>query len=240
MDNDNNQGYNPDQFYDPSQINPNQNDLGQLNQGQFNQNQINQNQYNPVQNNNMNQVDYPQQGNQYMPQGDPYMQQGNQYMPQGDPYMQQGNQYMPQGDPYMQQRNQYTQQAGLYMQQGQPLPQNTDQEKKDEKTANILCLVSLACMFLVPFGTGIITGSFSEIADKTGDVSGISTLFGSLSSLSSLAAWVLMIIVRIKYRKNVFGKVLMWIYISMLALLIIAIIIFVIACASCLHDCKGF
>ena len=43
MDNDNNQGYNPDQFYDPSQINPNQNDLGQLNQGQFNQNQINQN-----------------------------------------------------------------------------------------------------------------------------------------------------------------------------------------------------
>ena len=61
-----------------------------------------------------------------------------------------------------------------------------------------------------------------------------------LLGIAPLAAIVIMIVVRVKYPKNKFGKVLMWIYIIELILTMLLLLIIIITCAGILHDCRGF
>lgn len=115
---------------------------------------------------------------------------------------------------------------------------------QDDKNANTLCIVSIICYVAVPIIGGIISsltnGSIYNYTDYDSITKGMdifTCIIGSISALSGLAAWVLMIIARVKYPKNVFAKVLMWVYIGMLALEILAILIIVIACGAMLSTC---
>ena len=100
----------------------------------------------------------------------------------------------------------------------------------------ILCVISMILYFGVPLFTGIIKGIFS-----TGDISNTyETLYSILSLFSGaswIAAWVLVIVARVKY-KNTFSLVLLIIYLVVLALLIIGTIILIVACASWLSSCQ--
>ena len=53
---------------------------------------------------------------------------------------------------------------------------------------------------------------------------------------------VIIIYVRVKYPKNTFGKVLMWIYIVMFVLYIITMAVIIIACgiacSACIDECE--
>ena len=115
-----------------------------------------------------------------------------------------------------------------------------DDGGKNSNTANVMCIISLVCMYVIPIVAVIISGGLSNIADKD---ESITSMFASAMSLaisaSGLAAWVLMIIVRVKYPKNVFGKVLMWLYIIMLVLGVIGIIVLFVACINTLRNCPG-
>ena len=170
----------------------------------------------------------PNQNNGYMPQ--------QQYNPQGQMYPQQ--QYNPQGQMYPQQ--QYNPQGQMppqqqYNPQGQMYPQ-----QNDNHTATILCIISLLCHFVVPTIFTMLLGAFGD-----GDIGGsddtiASSFISMLVCVSYLASWVLMIIVRVKYRNSTFGKVLMIVYIVILALGIIGFIILVAACVDMVRHCPGF
>ena len=175
------------------------------------------------------QQNYNQNPNQYaqQPQMNP-----NQYVqqPQMNP-----NQYaqQPQMNP-----NQYVQQPQVNPPHRQQLPVQSDQPE-DNHVPNILCIISLVCMFVVPIISFIVLDLMdgSSMSEKLLNL--ISNVATCIMGTSYLVAWVLMIIVRAKYKKNKFGLILMIIYLIMLALTVIAAIILVASCISCLRDCKG-
>lgn len=110
--------------------------------------------------------------------------------------------------------------------------QITNINEEENKKANKLCIISL-CLKYIPT---IITGSFYGITGESNSV--INSLI-NLLGLCPLAAFIIMIIVRVKYPKNKFGKIIMWIYIIELILVIIGVIILLIACGAILRDCRG-
>ena len=104
-----------------------------------------------------------------------------------------------------------------------------NQPIEDQKTPNMLCILSLVLRFASPLVLGILSYVVSNISEN------LSTLFsGGSSALCYLAAFVIMIYVRVKYPANRFGKILMWIYIINIIVYIILFILVVIACASCI------
>ena len=86
-----------------------------------------------------------------------------------------------------------------------------------------LCVISLICMFLAPIVIFLIAGRFmnGDISGATADAYGVMI---PLDIVSYIAAWVLAIISRVKY-KNRFSLVLIIIYGSLLALSVIGIIV---------------
>ena len=161
-----------------------------------------------------------------------------QYAPQayaGDQY----NQYNQQAYP-----NQYGQQSYPNNLQGYPVDPQFDKKyisPEDNQKANIMCVISLVCHFIVPFLGSFLLGGMTSSFTETNDVSAgstITSLFSLIVSCSYLASWVLMIIVRVKYKNNTFGKVIMWIYIILLALGIIAVIILIVTCVNILRECN--
>lgn len=161
-----------------------------------------------------------------------------QYAPQeyaGDQY----NQYNQQAYP-----NQYGQQSYPNNPQGYPVDPQFDKKyisPEDNQKANIMCVISLVCHFIVPFLGSFLLGGMTSSFSETNDVSAgstITSLFSLIVSCSYLASWVLMIIVRVKYKNNTFGKVIMWIYIILLALGIIAVIILIVTCVNILRECN--
>lgn len=106
-----------------------------------------------------------------------------------------------------------------------------DQQKQDNKTGNILCFISLGLMFVVPGIAGGIANAISS-----GDISSInneiSTVFSILSGSSIIAAWILAIVARVRY-KNTMSKVLIILYAGLMVVMIIFVVIIVAACASC-------
>ena len=189
----------------------------------------------------------PQEQQNYdysQPQGQTYNygQQQAPYDPQYAPQAYAGDQY----NQYNQQAypNQYGQQSYPNNPQGYPVDPQFDKKyisPEDNQKANIMCVISLVCHFIVPFlGSfllGGMTSSFSEINDVSAG-STITSLLSLIVSCSYLASWVLMIIVRVKYKNNTFGKVIMWIYIILLALGIIAVIILIVTCVNILRECN--
>lgn len=120
-------------------------------------------------------------------------------------------------------------------------------DPEDERKANVFCIASLICVFLprvlqflgyLLFGTLLQqVGRESVLYDR------ISGALSALGILSLIAGIVLVIYVRVKYPKNIFGKVLMWIYIVLAVLILIAFIVMLVACTlACsylIETCQG-
>lgn len=117
----------------------------------------------------------------------------------------------------------------------------------DERKANVFCIASLICVFLprvlqflgyLLFGTLLQqVGRESVLYDR------ISGALSALGILFLIAGIVLVIYVRVKYPKNIFAKVLMWIYIVLAVLILIAFIVMLVACTlACsylIETCQG-
>lgn len=122
--------------------------------------------------------------------------------------------------------------------------QGSAEAPEDKKSAHTLCFISLGLLagsWIIPFVTGIL------YALSEGDYPDVLTeLVSGCSWLCSLAAFVFMIITRVKYPRNTFGKVLMWCYIGYIILQIILLVAVIIACsigcAMCMDElssCPG-
>lgn len=111
--------------------------------------------------------------------------------------------------------------------QSQPIMnyQENPQNDSKDKEATTLCISSLIAYFF-PNIIAILVSFFQSATGNT-FFSGIASI---LNGISFLVAWVLMIIVRVKYPQNAFGKVLMWVYIGFLLMGLIAFIVIIVAC----------
>lgn len=124
----------------------------------------------------------------------------------------------------------------------------TPDNNRSDKHANLLCIISLVCMLLpiiISFVFMCIRSvlTYQDTAMTTDIIAGV---LGTISILLVITGLILMIYVRVQYPKNVFGKVLMWLYII---LAIIALILFVLymlfamvallSCFSCLAEMPG-
>lgn len=128
---------------------------------------------------------------------------------------------------------------------------------EDKKKGNFWSWMSLACFaggFVVDALMAVFMGVLNSITYNLTSTANVSeatnaaseafiAIGGSVSILLAIAALVIMIYVRVKYPKNIFGKVLMWVYIVlfvMYVLFMVAIIIACgIACAACTEECQG-
>ena len=123
----------------------------------------------------------------------------------------------------------------------QALPVVDPEAKEKIKKGNILCFISLACYVAPSIIGGIlnsVTDSFENLQQGlTGSSYSLSSLVSSsVMTAAYIAAWVLVIIARTKY-KNTFSKVLLWIYIGTLVLGIIALVVVI---AFCLFACGKY
>ena len=127
-----------------------------------------------------------------------------------------------------------------------PADEMTQEEKRARrKAATILCIISLALHVLPSIISGVLTGISESLSSLDSlDVNSVGSIMGSLYSFafggSYIASWVLLIIARVKYKESKFAKILMWVYIGLLAAGIIGIIILFLMCAYMLKDCQGF
>ena len=97
-------------------------------------------------------------------------------------------------------------------------PKSPEELQKEKTTATVLCVISLVCLLL---------SAVLIVPLKSAGV----------SSLLFQAALVLMIIVRVKFRDSMFGKVLMWIFIVCCILFVIAVLVGVVMCGVVLREC---
>ena len=134
----------------------------------------------------------------------------------------------------------YENPGGMYPQQI-----NYDPKKyispEDNKKANMFCWISLG-LFLAPILLAVVFEAANSIFDinyleNAGNIS------SEISGLFYIGALVFMIIVRVKYPKNVFGKVLMWTYIVLTVISIITMVAMIIACSiacsTCMNEMQG-
>ncbi len=99
---------------------------------------------------------------------------------------------------------------------------NNTISEEDNKKANFMCILSLLLYIAAPVVLYLIDMIISFTLDKG------FTFFSAFSSLSHLAGLALMIVARVKYPKNTFAKVLMWIYIGLMLLSIVIVIVIII------------
>ena len=185
------------------------------------------------------QPDYSQQVNQQSPYGQPDSnQQVNQQSPYGQQYgrsdsNQQVNQQMPYGQP------------GMQPMSGAPAGNSIDPVADEQ--AKKLSWISLIC-YLAPIALGIIGTILNTIVQGSSLPSDtyynvVSGVLGSAGGASRIAAWVLMIVARVKCPQNKFAKVLMWVYIGILIASVLAAIVLIIflatMCHACTEDCSG-
>ena len=204
------------------------------------------------------QPDYSQQVNQQSPYGQQYSQpdysqQVNQQSPYGQP---DSNQQVNQQSPYGQQygRSDSNQQVNQQMPYGQPgmqpmsgAPAGNSIDPVADEQAKKLSWISLIC-YLAPIALGIIGTILNTIVQGSSLPSDtyynvVSGVLGSAGGASRIAAWVLMIVARVKCPQNKFAKVLMWVYIGILIASVLAAIVLIIflatMCHACTEDCSG-
>ena len=204
------------------------------------------------------QSDYSQQVNQQSPYGQPYSQsdysqQVNQQSPYGQPYSQPDySQQVNQQSPYGQ--SDFNQQVNQQMPYGQPgmqpmsgAPAGNSIDPVADEQAKKLSWISLIC-YLAPIALGIIGTILNTIVQGSSLPSDtyynvVSGVLGSAGGASRIAAWVLMIVARVKCPQNKFAKVLMWVYIGILIASVLAAIVLIIflaaMCHACTEDCSG-
>jgi len=111
--------------------------------------------------------------------------------------------------------------------------------EQDKRTCNIVCVTSLV-LLLVPIVFGIGGSVISSLLSTGNNV--LSNLSGSLSMVlgaSPITGLILMIIARVKFPQSRFAKVVMWIYIVIAILVVIATTIFIIIMAIFCGECAG-
>lgn len=123
----------------------------------------------------------------------------------------------------------------------------------EKRLGNKWSWISLICFvggILINMGSPVLLGVFDAFFEVNNELSeAMVTLVevaylicSGVSFLASVAALVIMIYVRVKYPRNIFGKVLMWVYIVVIALYIITMAVIIIACSiacgSCMNDCQ--
>jgi len=116
------------------------------------------------------------------------------------------------------------------------------EEDKNNHLANTLCTISVCLYFGMPFVSFLlycITGGVMSYGDDyTSTIASFfSSIVGILSSFSTLAAYVLMIVARVKCPKNTFGKVLMWVYIALFVMGIVTTVVLMVTCVGILASC---
>lgn len=145
-----------------------------------------------------------------------------------------------------QQNTMYQQQVNMGY-QGQPnmmyqQPINTGYV--DEHKANTLAGVSLACLIGSKVTIIISNIVIMLTLNKESAIDIITNLFSGLAGIASLVGLVIMIMTRVKYPRNRFGKAVMWIYIIIGILELIAVIVATVACiitaAACIESCSNF
>lgn len=123
---------------------------------------------------------------------------------------------------------------------------------EDNKKANIISTISIILALGVPILLGVMGWAAVVIFDDLSttqmqDMSNIGEIitvgFGLISWGSRIAALALMIYVRVKYPNNIFGKVLMWIYIALIVIGIIVLSVVIISCGiafgACVNGMRG-
>lgn len=162
-----------------------------------------------------------------------------------NPYGQQVNNQNPYGQ-QVNNLNPYGQQANN--QNPYFTPMNPPKEQKGN-TATKLCVLSLILMYGVPAASYLISmllGSFNIFSTagsgyydygSTSFSSALSSMIEGVASMSPIAAIVLMIIVRVRFPKSIFGKVLMIVYIVSAVILVLLIIAAVVMCIEALKSC---
>ena len=121
-------------------------------------------------------------------------------------------------------------------------PVVVQQPKDNNHLANVLCTISVSLYFGMPFVAFLfycVTGGIMSYGDDftSAMASFFSSIIGILSSLSTLAAYVLMIVARVKCPQNTFGKVLMWVYIALFVMGILTTIVLMVTCVGLLASC---
>ena len=136
-------------------------------------------------------------------------------------------------------------QPGMQPMSGAPAGNSIDPVADEQ--AKKLSWISLIC-YLAPIALGIIGTILNTIVQGSSLPSGtyynvVSGVLGSAGGASRIAAWVLMIVARVKCPQNKFAKVLMWVYIGILIASVLAAIVLIIflatMCHACTEDCSG-
>ena len=105
----------------------------------------------------------------------------------------------------------------------QYITENVVEKSQDnEQIANTLCTISVSLYFGMPVLTlmiYILTGGFMGYSYGSSAIGGfITSITSILSSMARIAAYILMIVARVKCPNNIFGKILMWVYIALIAM----------------------
>ena len=125
----------------------------------------------------------------------------------------------------------------------------TPEEKKKGNFWSLMSLICFVSRFIVNIvimvlvsGAELMVEAYQDLNRITDMISTSSAIIGGgIEILLSIATLVLIIYVRVKYPKNVFGKVLMWIYIVLFVMYVVimaAMIIAIgIACGAFFDNC---
>lgn len=116
---------------------------------------------------------------------------------------------------------------------------------------NKLCIISLCLYIGRYFASAIVYGIYVAITRTLTEINpgseGYLSLFyglcGVVDIAMAIAAYILVVLCRVKYKENRFGKVLMWVYIALfianVILVVVGILAFAILCYECARDCPG-
>ena len=122
-----------------------------------------------------------------------------------------------------------------------PVAPAPKKKSAEDELANKLCIASLIC-YGAPTVLSIIAAPFITALETAFEDSAASIIFlplGLIVGLGPIAAIILMIIARVKSPKNTFAKVLMWIYIALFILKLLAVFFIILFFAAAFASCAG-
>lgn len=126
-----------------------------------------------------------------------------------------------------------------YQQNPYQAPQAPQAEANAKSPAQVFCILSLIFMILSVSGvTGLpFLGTVFTTNTSYDEVPTIYSILSGIWGLFTPASIIMMIIARVKDKKSVFAKVLMWIWIGLISLGIIAIVLVILftvwLCSQC-------
>ena len=112
-------------------------------------------------------------------------------------------------------------------------------KEEEDKAANKLCIISLACRYGTPIlmvFASILGNLLDAIHIENGDAF-VENLIAFPLLCSGLASWILVIVARVKYKQSTFPKVLLIIYIVAAVLKFILALVLIIAFFQVISAC---